>query len=334
MLASPLRRGPIVEWMREKTTVENPSSGLRIAVTGANGFIGRSVVDRIRRGVLGNVTDLRLNDIQRFDIPKAKIFVGSFADKDISTGLIGEGVDILFHLASLPGGASEHDPLKGKRVNLEGSIALFDKATEQTCPVIVYTSSIAALGRGDQIVTQATALRPAGCYGTHKAMVELYLADLTRRKRVDGRSVRPAGIVARPRFAYSGFATAWMSDLFHAATENRPIIIPVPPDAQVWLQSIDVVADNIIHAARMPGADLQSHRVWTLPATVVRIETLVKALERWTGRQLEVEYGNSAMDQPLLDASDALALGFMSDGDTDALVQAVMRGLVSGSPIL
>ena len=303
--------------------------GLRIAVTGAAGFIGRAVTARIDAGALGPVSDLRLNDVQPFLHPTARIVPGTYADAAVRVALVGDGVDVLFHLASLPGGASERDPALGKSVNLDGSLALIDTVADaytqrDGAPIVVYSSSIAAIGRGDRPVTEATALRPVGSYGTHKAMVEFYLADLTRRGVIDSRTVRPAGVVARPRNAYAGFATAWMSDLFHAARERRDIVIPASADTHIWLQSIDAVADNILHAARMSGAGLAAHRVWTLPATVVRIDALIDALGRRTGHPLQVTYGLDQPDQPPLDASAALALGFVSDGDTDALVDAVI----------
>ena len=299
-------------------------SGLRVAVTGAAGFIGRAVVDRIGRGALGPIAALRLNDVQAFEHPTAAIVLGTYADPDVRTRLVGDGIDILFHLASLPGGASERDPALGRSVNLDGTMALIDSVAGPRVPIIVYTSSIAALGMGDRPVTDATALRPAGSYGTHKAMIEFYIADLTRRGLIDGRSVRPAGIVARPRDSYAGFATAWMSDLFHAAHEQRGIAVPARADAHIWLQSIDTVADNIIHAAQMPASGLPRHRAWTLPATVVRLDSLVDALSCLTGHSMQVEYGEGPTNQPSLDASTVLALGFASDGGTEALVDAVI----------
>ena len=290
------------------------AGGLRVAVTGAAGFIGRAVVERIGRGALGAIAELRLNDVQAFEHASADVVRGSYADASVRDRLVEGGVDVLFHLASLPGGAAARDPALGKTVNLDGSMALLDAVAGARAPVVVYASSIAAL-------------RPAGSYGTHKAMIELYLADLTRRALIDGRAVRPAGIVARPRSAYEGFATAWMSELFHAAHERRDIAIPARAAAQVWLQSVDTVADNIIHAARMPSAGLSPQRAWTLPATVVRIAALIDALQRRTGHTVRVTYGEGPTDQLPLDASAALALGFTSDGDAAALAEAVVSRL-------
>ena len=118
-----------------------------------------------------------------------------------------------------------------------------------------------------------------------------------------------------------------MSDLFHAALERRNIAVPARPGAHIWLQSIDAVADNIIHAAMMASANLVPQRVWTLPATVAQIQALVDALSRRTGHKMQVEYGDGPNDLPPLDAGAALAAGFVCDGDTDALVDAVLAGI-------
>lgn len=308
-------------------TILRQQAGLRVAITGAAGFIGRAVTKRVVGGALGPLAQLRLNDVQSFDCPAATLILGSYADRDVRNQLVGDGIDVLFHLASLPGGASERDPALGRSVNLDGSIALLDAVSGASAPVVVYASSIAALGRADQPVTDDTALRPGGSYGTHKAMVELYLADLARRGLVDGRAVRPAGIVARTRESYAGFATAWMSDLFHAALEHRALAIPARADAHIWLQSVDRITDNIVHAARMPAAGLKPDRAWTLPATVARIDALVAALSSKTGRPLRIDYQGGPTDLPPLDAAAALAVGFVSDGNVAALVDAVLAGI-------
>lgn len=278
---------------------------MRIGVTGAAGFIGRAVVDRLAR--LPHDA-LRLIDLHDPSHPAATMaLTGSYADPHTRASFIGDGLDLLFHLASVPGGAAEHDFHGGRAINLDASLLLFDAVPGAR---VVYASLIAAL-------------HPGTSYGTHKAMCELYLADLTRRGRVDGRSVRPAAIVARPVDAYSGFATAWMSDFFRAALEGRDVHCPLRATSRIWMQSIAVVADNIVHAGRMPAYGLPPHRAWTLPATVTPLGTLADTLD------IRPVFGNGDFTQAALDSHEELALGFISDGNVSRLADNVLTQLRS-----
>jgi nucleoside-diphosphate-sugar epimerase len=162
-------------------------------------------------------------------------------------------------------------------------------------------------------------------------MLELHVADRTRRGEIDGRSLRPSGIVARPAAAYAGFATAWMSDIFRQLARGHDFAVPTSADAALWLESVGAVADDIIHAARMPAEGLPPHRAWTLPATVATLRELTNTILAETGSRAAVAFAPSGMNQPALDNSDALAAGFRGDGSVTALVRAVLRQLDSKS---
>lgn len=302
---------------------------MRIVVVGAAGFIGRAVVDRLAAGALGPVTSLTLLDLSGATHPGAtRVVEGSYCDAATRSALFAEPADLVFHLASLAGGAAEQDFAKGRGANLDGTLALLDAAAASSDkPRIVYASSIAALDMGRQRVVADDALRPNGSYGTHKAMVELYLADRSRRGELDGRSVRPSGVVARPLKAYAGFATWWMSDLFRAAFEGRQLAVPVAAQSVIWLQSVAQTADNIIHAARISNDGLPAHRAWTLPPTVTTVADIASALQVQLGRAPQFSYGDTVMALPPIDASDALSMGFGSDGGASDLVANVIAQL-------
>ncbi len=52
----------------------------------------------------------------------------------------------LFHLAAVPGGAAEEDPLLSRKVNLEATLDLIEAAADSvSCPRVVYASTIAVL---------------------------------------------------------------------------------------------------------------------------------------------------------------------------------------------
>ncbi len=122
---------------------------MRILVTGAAGFIGSHVVARILDGALGRFDRLVLVDLHAAEVEHAhaEILTGSFADPSVRHLATAGGVDLVFHLASVQGGAAEADYARGRAVNLEGSLALIDAVADPRHPPrVVYTSSIAALG--------------------------------------------------------------------------------------------------------------------------------------------------------------------------------------------
>ena len=60
-------------------------------------------------------------------------------------------------------------------------------------------------------VDDSTPLRPKSFYGAHKALMEQWLATLSRRGELDAISLRLSGVVARPR-GPSGMKSAFLSD--------------------------------------------------------------------------------------------------------------------------
>jgi nucleoside-diphosphate-sugar epimerase len=237
--------------------------------------------------------------------------------------------DVIFHLASLPGGASERDYEASRAVNLEASLQLLEKLASRTRPArFVYASSVAVFGEPlPPRIDDATLTLPTMTYGTHKLMVETALANLTRRGRIEGIALRLCGLLARPAGGSAGLRSAFMSELFHACSSRRALAIPTQPNATVWVMSATCAAENLIHAA-----GLSHPHALTLPAIRVTMEDLVAAVVGATGcdpgsisyepdDELERQFGRL----PELTTEAANALGFRHDGGLDALVSRALR---------
>jgi D-erythronate 2-dehydrogenase len=93
-------------------------------------------------------------------------------------------------------------------------------------------------------------LHPPITYGAHKLACEVLLADFSRRGKLNGRSVRLPGIVARPR-APSVLISAYMSNLLHALASGEAFECPVGPEATSWWMSARRCVENLLHAAVM-----------------------------------------------------------------------------------
>ena len=285
----------------------------RILVTGADGFVGRAVARALP------AERLRLVDRRPPDVAGAECLAADLTDKAILPALL-DSIGAIIHLAAIPGGASEADPAASRALNLEASLNLIEAASGRAR--FVYASSIAVFGAPlPDKVDDATPLTPAMTYGAHKAMVETALADATRRGDIEGIALRLPGVVARPSTS-SGLKSAFLSDLFWAIRDGRPLTLPVGPEATVWIMSAARTAANLVHALDVPSGP-----ALTLPALRTTIAILVEAVAG--GRStaisydpdpaLEAQFGN----YPPLATPRGDSLGFRHDGDLATLVQNV-----------
>lgn len=297
-------------------------------VTGAAGFVGRVLVDRLLAA--GETVVAFDRDTRGLPThPRLRTVTGDLGDAHARRAALIRGCDALVHLATVPGGAAEADPGASRRINVDAMYDLLD-AVQATAPGarVVYASSIAVFG--DPLpaagVDDATPLAPRLVYGGHKAMMEIAVAMLSLRAAIDGVTVRLPGILARPRTP-SGMKSAFMSDIFHALAGGERFVCPVSPDATIWAESIDCCVDNLLHALRLDTDRLPATRAVTLPALRIRIGDLVAEVARQTARDPDlVGYApDPALEQafgrhPPLATPAAHRAGFVADPSVAALV--------------
>jgi nucleoside-diphosphate-sugar epimerase len=243
-------------------------------------------------------------------------------------------VDVVFHLASVPGGSAESHYELGRQVNLDATLKLLEAARSQVTggskpPVFVFASSIAVLGSPlPARVDDTTPPRPQLTYGAHKLLGEILLADFSRRGWADGRAIRLPGIVARPP-ERTGHLSAFMSEMLRDLAAGHPYECPVAADSTTWIMSIQCIVDNLLRAAALPASACSDTRVWTLPALRVSMGELVQAVADLYGQDVleRVSYrSNPALEAsfgryPPLSTQAADAAGFRHDGDPLTLVR-------------
>jgi nucleoside-diphosphate-sugar epimerase len=311
---------------------------MRILVTGGGGFIGQKLAralaaeGRLRGSA---ITGLTLIDVT---VPPAvpAAFPVACAACDISDAAalltaMAAPFDVIFHLAAVVSGAAEADFDLGMRVNLTGTLNLYEAARAGgNAPVLVYASSAAVHGGEEpDVVPDGVELNPQTSYGTQKAIGELLLTDYTRRGFLDGRGLRLPTVSIRPGKPNAA-ASSFMSSIFRDTLQGQASNCPVSPDFEVWHTAPRTVVRNLLHAATLDAAAFGSNRCLNLSGRTDTIGAMIAAMTRVAGPEAAARITWNA--DPVIErivrgwrgrfiTQKALRLGFTADASFEDTVR-------------
>jgi nucleoside-diphosphate-sugar epimerase len=306
---------------------------MHILITGADGMIGRKLTARlVRDGALNNrpIDKLTLIDVQAPAKPDKFGGAVETIAADISapgtfTPPIKSRPDVIFHLAAVVSAEAELDFEKGTRINLDASRALLEAVRavgDGYHPRLVFTSSIAVFGAPfPDAIPDEFHLTPLTSYGTQKAVIELLLADYTRRGFLDGVSIRLPTIVVRPgrpNKAASGF----FSSIIREPLAGEEAVLPVDDSVMHWHASPRAAVGFLIHAAGLDAAKLGPRINLTMPGVCCTVAEQIAALRTIAGDKVAARIRREP--DPLIarivagwprrfDPRRALALGFRGE---------------------
>ena len=304
---------------------------MNVLVTGAAGFLGTRLVEallsnpQVSRIVAADVAACRIAD------PRVDVKVGTIVDPAFVRGIVGDGVDVVFHLAAVLSGQSEAEFDVGLRVNVDATRHLLEACrTLGRPPRFVFSSTVAVFG-GElpDVVPEDIALRPQTSYGTAKTIAELLIGEYTRRGFVDGICCRLATVTVRPGKPNSALSS-FVSGIIREPLAGIDAICPVPLDTRLWISSPDVVTANLLHAARVPAAALEGRLGLNLPGLCVTPAEMLASLERAGGAaararvrcEIDPYVSRVVFTWPgKLDDSRARRLGFQADGNFEGVVR-------------
>lgn len=311
-------------------------------VTGAHGFLGQALCASLRKQLdTGELHSLTMTDrgfdglADEHDIRVNRV-AGDFGDATVQARMLATPPDIVFHLAGITSRQAEDDLALGLAVNVTHTLAFLEHLRVQgRCPVVVYTSTIGVFGAPmPERITDDTVPAPTMSYGAQKRMLEIWLADLSRRSIIDARSVRISSVAVRPSQP-GGALSAFASDLIREPAEGRRYICPVSPEASLWMVSRQACVEHLLLASRLSPHQLPDGRAWTLPTLRVIAVDLMSALSRYLQRPASelVEYQPQPALQaqfanwPPIDTDIADRLGFQHDGNVDQLIARALTPL-------
>jgi D-erythronate 2-dehydrogenase len=316
---------------------------MKVLVVGSEGYIGQALIVRLLAGAAVCGSTRPVQRITRLDIRVAaaatdarlRTVEGDISDRNVLNRAIEGGVDCVFHLASIPGGAAERNFELGLKVNLQATIDLLEvlRLAGQN-PRLVFASTIGVYGVPmPAVIDEQTVPEPSLSYGAHKYIGEVLIADYGRRGFVDGRAVRIPGIVARP--PTTGMLSIFLSDLIRELAAGRSYRCPVSADAPSWWMSRPCIVDNLLHATAIGPEIVAAGRTFLMPVLRATIGEVVEAIANLHGQAVlgRIEYAPDDKLQaqfanyPPMRAPRALAAGFKNDGTLERLVQRALEGL-------
>ena len=117
---------------------------MRIIVTGANGFIGRALVEALLAANEHEVVAVDTVAPSSPGLGAARWVCADICDPDVISSRFHEPCDALVHLATVPGGAAEENRKLARQVNIDATLDLLEAVrSPDLVPRVVFSSSIA-----------------------------------------------------------------------------------------------------------------------------------------------------------------------------------------------
>ncbi len=200
---------------------------MRIAITGATGFLGRYLVDHFAHaGHKCRCWYRPTSDRDGIDVPTNTVewIEGELCDADASQSLV-NGCDAVIHSALYRPGAgfrgAEGDLLTFVEKNVGGTLQLVEAARAAKARRFIFISTCAVHERilDDRPLDEAHPLWPTSHYGAHKAAIEKFVHSYGLGEGYEICSLRPTGIYGR---AWPAEDSRWF-DLVRAITAGEPV---------------------------------------------------------------------------------------------------------------
>ncbi|MGH9351874.1 MAG: NAD-dependent epimerase/dehydratase family protein [Terriglobia bacterium] len=258
----------------------------RFLITGAKGCIGSWIVKNlVERGDDPWIFDSdpgvhRLQAILSEDHLRRLHFIpGDVTDFDAIDRAVAEnGITHIVHLAALQVPACAANPLLGAKVNVMGTLNVFEAAKRRKDLVrrVVYASSVAVYGSdefyGGGPVVESAVLRPGTHYGVFKLCNEG-----TARVYYSSDGVSSAGL--RPWAVYGVGRDQGMTS---EPTKAIKSVVLGRPYAIHFTGGVDLhyVRDTARDFIRCAETDLPGARVYAVRGAVVEVDEFIGALEK------------------------------------------------------
>ena len=295
----------------------------RFLVTGAAGCIGAWVLrNLVREGTPVTALDLTTSHhrlplvMTDEEIARVQFIHGDVSDfPTVENALKESGANRIIHLAALQLPFCKADPVAGARVNVVGTVNIFEAAKRLGLKSLVYASSTAVYGLSEEYPEEPLAhdapLKPRSHYGVYKQANEGTAAVYFRDDGLASVGLRPYVVYGAGR---DQGMTSTPTKAILAAASGQPYKISY--GGRYCFQYADDTAKAFIQAAR---ANCNGAQVFNIGGDSVSTAEVIAAIE---------QADSSARGRITF---DDLPLPFPPEVDNRALVEAI--GLLTFTPL-
>ena len=224
---------------------------MRVCVTGATGFVGARLVDRLE--ALGHdVTAVARSRPAGFKASNATHWVERDLVDDSWPFEFLEGTDVLVHLAARAHVIKEQntDPLQAfRRVNVHPTHALARAAAAAGVKRMIFASSIGVHGAATEegrSITESSPVTPSEPYARSKWEAEEQLQEISRRSGLDV-------VVLRPALTAGAGAPGNFARLANVTRRELPMTVPWRDNTRSFV-SLNNLTSLLVHCLDHPAA--------------------------------------------------------------------------------
>ena len=239
---------------------------MRILVTGGGGFIGvhltRALLDQGDDVV---VFDLAPETVMPEDLRGRIDYVrGDCASEaDLYRVMSSQGLEGVFHLGALMGGACEPDPLRAFQVNFLSTQILLDACVTLGVKRFFFMSSIAVYDpHQPEPIPDEGLKNPPNIYGQTKLAGEHLMRWYADTHGLDARGIRPTWVWGPGRV--SGLTALYTTGMIDSIAAGGRVHIENPEERGDWLYIHDCVRAMV----RLWNVEAPGKRIYTLCGSV------------------------------------------------------------------
>ncbi|KAJ5174637.1 uncharacterized protein N7482_000514 [Penicillium canariense] len=308
---------------------------MHILITGAAGFIGQLLATELLNDPAYRVT---LTDIAQPPIPKGVRHPenATAVRADLLSGasdVVNSSLDAVYAFHGIMSSGSEANFDLGMSVNIDATRNLLE-ALRHICPGVrvIYSSSQAVYGRPlPEVVTDSVVPTPESSYGAEKIVCETLVNEYSRRKFINGFTLRFPTISVRPG-APTAAASSFLSGMIREPLDGKECVIPIEDRSfKSWLCSPKTLVQNLLLTLHLPADSVPPHiRQINVPGICVTVQEMMDALEK-VGGKAKLDLLKEKEDPALIpilkswpaqfDNTQAISLGFKRDESFEQTVR-------------